>query len=175
MKNEKYRVNYDTGKRNLQLKIDEIFAERVIPADDSVRLLEEMMEGMEYTARMRAYKRTGRRPATNPVTMMKVVVYASMEGNYTSRGIAASCARDINYIWPLNGESAPNHSEIAWFRSKRLTECGEEFFSQLIEKLSELSEIKYAHLFVDGTKIEANANTYTFVWKKSVGKPFHSG
>ncbi len=33
-----------------------------------------------------------------------------------------------------------------------------------------MGEIKYEHLFVDGTKIEANANKYTFVWKKSVGK-----
>ena len=31
-------------------------------------------------------------------------------------------------------------------------------------------EIRYEHLFVDGTKIEANANKYSFVWKKSVTK-----
>ena len=38
---KKYRVNYDTERRNVQLKIDEIFAEKIIPADDSVRLLDE--------------------------------------------------------------------------------------------------------------------------------------
>lgn len=154
----------------MQLKMDEIFAEKVIPADDSVRLLDEMMEGMDYTSLWRAYKRTGRRPATNPVTMLKIVVYANMEGVTSSRAIASACSRDINYIWLLNGEKAPNHSEIARFRSKRLTECGEELFYQLVEKLHELGEIQYEHLFVDGTKIEANANKYSFVWKKSTTK-----
>jgi transposase len=66
--------------------------------------------------------------------MLKILVYASMESNYASRGIASACNRDINYIWLLNGEKAPNHSEIARFRSKRLAECGEELFYQLVEK-----------------------------------------
>ena len=33
-----------------------------------------------------------------------------------------------------------------------------------------MGEINYEHLFVDGTKIEANANKYSFVWKKSITK-----
>jgi len=33
-----------------------------------------------------------------------------------------------------------------------------------------MGEIKFEHLFVDGTKIEANANKYSFVWKKSTTK-----
>jgi transposase len=170
MKNKKHRVNYGTEKRNVQLKIDEIVAERLIPADDSVRLLDEIIEEMDYTPLMRAYKRTGRRPATNPVTMLKIVVYAIMQGIFSSRAIASACRRDINFIWLLNGEDAPNHSEIARFRSKRLPECGEELFYQLVKRLHKLDEIKYEHLFMDGTKIEANANKYSFVWQKSTTK-----
>jgi transposase len=168
--NKKYRVNYDTGKREVQLQIDEIIAERVILADDSVRLLDQTIEEMDMSTLWRAYKRTGRPPATNPVTLLKVLVYAIMQGIYSSRAIAKVCGRDINFIWLLNGAAAPNHNEIARFRSKRLTECGEELFYQLVEKLHCLGEIKYEHLFVDGTKLEANANKYSFVWKKSTTK-----
>lgn len=39
-----------------------------------------------------------------------------------------------------------------------------------MKKLSSLGEIKFEHLFVDGTKIEANANKYSFVWRKSTNK-----
>jgi transposase len=170
MKNKKHRVNYGTEKRNVQLKIDEMVAEKIIPADDSVRLLDELIEEMDYAPLMRAYKRTGRRPATNPVTMLKIMVYAIMEGIFSSRAISTACKRDINFIWLLNGEKAPNHSEISRFRGKRLPECMEELFYQLVEKLSALGEIKYEHLFVDGTKLEANANKYSFVWKKSTTK-----
>ncbi len=165
-----HRVHYGTKKRNVQLKLDEFFAEKIIPADDSVRLLDEIMEEMDETPLWRAYQRTGRRPATNPVTMLKLMVYASMQGIFSSRAIAMACKRDINFIWLLNGKKAPNHSEIARFRSKRLTKCGEELFYQLVKKLANLSEIKFEHLFVDGTKLEANANKYSFVWKKSTTK-----
>lgn len=58
----------------MQLKIYEAFAERVIPADDSVRFLDDLMGEMNYTLLMRTYKRTGRCPAINPVTMMKLAV-----------------------------------------------------------------------------------------------------
>jgi transposase len=170
MKNKQYHNYYGTGNRNLQLKIDEVFAEKIIPADDSVRLLNETIEGMEHASLWRAYKRTGRRPATNPVTMLKILVYAVMERIYSSRAIASACQRDINFIWLLNGERAPNHSEIARFRGNRLPKFGEEFFYQMVEKLSDMGEINYEHLFADGTKIEANANKYSFVWKKSTTK-----
>ena len=33
-----------------------------------------------------------------------------------------------------------------------------------------MGEVKFKNLFVDGTKIEAYANKYTFVWKKAVEK-----
>lgn len=94
------------ANRNVQLKIDEMVAEKMIPADDRVRLLDEIMEEMDYTPLMRAYKRTGRRPATNPVTMLKILVYAVMQGIYSSRDIAMACRRDINFIWLLNGAKA---------------------------------------------------------------------
>ena len=154
----------------MQERIDEVFAEKVIPADDSVRLLDQIVEEMDLASLMRAYKRTGRKPATSPVTMLKIVLYSYMQGIYSSRGIALACVRDINFIWLLDGAQAPNHNEIARFRSQRLTECGEELFYQFVRRLYEKGEIRYEHLFVDGTKLEANANKYSFVWKKSTTK-----
>src|SRR5665647_1957087 len=88
MQKQIHRVHYGTKKRNVQLKIDEFFAEKIIPADDSVRLLDEIMEEMDETPLWRAYQRTGRRSATNPVTMLKLMVYASMQGIFSSRAIA---------------------------------------------------------------------------------------
>ena len=154
----------------MQLKIDESFAERYIPANDSVRLLDRVVEEMDLSALMRAYDSHGRPPATPPRTMLKVVLYAAMEHSYSSRKIKSSCERDMNYIWLLNGAPAPSHFEIARFRSKRLAECADELFSQLVHHLHGIGEITFEHLFVDGTKIEANANKYSFVWKKSTNK-----
>ena len=154
----------------MQLLIDERFAEKVIPANDSVRLLDRIVEEMDLSELERAYDVRGRKPATEPSIMLKILLYANMENIYSSRRIQASCQRDINYIWLLNGAPAPSYHEIARFRSRRMTQCAEELLFQLVEKLSDYGEIKYEHLFVDGTKIEANANKYSFVWKKSTTK-----
>ena len=72
----------------MQVKMDEFEAEERIPANDSVRLLDEMVEEMDLRVLKRAYKRTGRGPATNPSTLLKIMLYGNMEGNYTSRGLA---------------------------------------------------------------------------------------
>ena len=154
----------------MQLKFDENVAERIIPADDSVRLLDQIVEEMDITPLMRAYECRGRKPATEPSTMLKILLYANMENIFSSREIEKACKRDINFIWLLNGAKAPNYHEISRFRSKRLSKCAEELFFDLVDKLHEIGEIKYEHLFVDGTKIEANANKYSFVWKKSTCK-----
>ena len=44
----------------------------------------------------------------------------------------------------------------------------EDMFYELVHLLKTEGEIEYEHLFVDWTKIEANANRYTFVWRKRV-------
>lgn len=46
----------------------------------------------------------------------------------------------------------------------------EEISNQLINLLIEQGEIDLKSIYIDGTKIEANANRYTFVWKKSILK-----
>ena len=93
--------NYRTFSRDVQLKIDENVAEKVIPADDSVRLLDQIVEEMDKTPLKRAYNRHGRRPATAPSTLLKILLYANMENIFSSRDIEKACKRDINFIWLL--------------------------------------------------------------------------
>lgn len=95
--------------------------------------------------------------------MLKIMLYADIEHIYSSRKINSFCVRDINYIWLLDGASAPSHFEIVWFRSKRLAECAEKLFGQSVKQLLEMGRTKYAYLFANGMEIEANANEYTFV------------
>ena len=76
-------------------------------------------------------------------------------------------------MWILQGEPVPDHSTIARFQNEKLTgviEDLEDLFYQLVEKLHEAGEVGFRNIFVDGTKIEANAGRYTFVWKKAVEK-----
>lgn len=40
----------------------------------------------------------------------------------------------------------------------------------MVKRLEKNGELSKEIVFIDGTKLEACANKYTFVWKKSVGK-----
>lgn len=93
-----------------------------------------------------------------------------MNGIYSSRDIEKACKNDIRFMWLLQEEPVPNHSTFARFQNERLAGVIEELFCQLVEKLCDLGEISYKNIFIDGTKIEANANRYTFVWAKAVEK-----
>jgi transposase len=52
---------------------------------------------MDLSSLKSTYKRLGRKPATTPVTLLKVMLYANMEGIYSSRDIKSACKRDINH------------------------------------------------------------------------------
>lgn len=169
MKQINLQADYTSGRGHIQLCLP-IDTETWIPVDDSVRLLERLLEELDYLELYRSYSFDGRKPAIAPKTMFKVLVYAYTQGVYSSREIERRCHRDLAFRWLLQGANVPDHNTIARFRRERLSTCAESLLTQLVERLADYGEIDFRHLFVDGTKIEANANRYTFVWQKATTK-----
>ena len=141
--------------------------ETIIPEDDSVRTLMRIAERMNYTKLSGAYERENPREAT-PKQMFLLVVLGYMEGKYSTRKIESACRTDTRFMWILGGKPVPDHTRISRFLQRISGEILEDLFYQVVHLLHEDGEIAYEHLFVDGTKIEANANRYTFVWRKRV-------
>ncbi|MER2182977.1 MAG: transposase, partial [Clostridia bacterium] len=140
--------------------------ETMIPSDDPVRLLSAFVEGMDLSELYHTYDRI-RKNQASPRQMFKIMVYAAMNGIFSSRDIETSCRRDINFMFLLEGMPAPDHATIARFISLHLSACSKDLLAETASKLLSLGEISGKTVFIDGTKIEANANKYTFVWKKS--------
>lgn len=65
-------------------------------------------------------------------------------------------------MWLLAGQKAPDHSTIARFRTGFLAHACEDLFYQMIRKLASMKELSMETVFIDGTKLEACANKYTF-------------
>ena len=93
-----------------------------------------------------------------------------MKRIYSSRAIEQACKENINFMFLLEGNKAPDHNTIARFRSKHFTVVKDQLMEELVKILIEQGEISLANVFIDGTKIEAYANRCTFVWKKWVLK-----
>ena len=142
--------------------------EKILPENDPVFKLVEICEQLDYGRLYKEYVRSWRK--INPATLFIILVYAYMRRIYSSRQIEEACRTDIRFMWILGDEVAPDHSTIARFQNERLIPVIEALFYQLIDKLIEMNEVSYTNVFVDGTKIEANANKYSFVWIKAVEK-----
>lgn len=125
---------------------------------------------MELTALYETYERMPSKKYATPAMMLKIMLYAYHEGICSTMDIEARCTHDINFRYLLEDRQAPDHSAIARFRSKHLSLCSDAIMSELNSILLRLGQIRDNEVFIDGTKIEANANKYTFVWKKSVTK-----
>ena len=141
----------------------------MIPDNDPVRLLNACVEGMDLSELYQTYTRVPKNLAT-PKQLFKIVAYAAMNGIYSSRKIEASCRQNINYMYLLEGKTAPDNATIARFISLHLAQCSKELMAESTWLLRRNGLISSEVVFIDGTKIEANANKYTFVWKKAVSK-----
>lgn len=165
----KYHKNYTEFGEPYQLVLP-LNLESLVSNDDSVRLLIHELEDLNYSLLYQAYSAKGRNPAVDPKTMFKILTYAYSQNIYSSRKIETACKRDINSMWLLAGQKAPDHSTIARFRTGFLADACEDLFYQMVRRLKQMNELSKETVFIDGTKLEACANKYTFVWKKSVGK-----
>lgn len=161
--------DYSKNGGYIQLSLP-IHTETLIPVDDSVRLIDQVLEEIDYRELYLTYSSEGRNPAVSPKTLFKIMVYAYSQHIYSSREIEKACKLNLAFIYLLRGEKAPDHNTIARFRKHHLESCAEGLLTQLVELLAASNEIQFENLFIDGTKIEANANKYSFVWRKVVEK-----
>lgn len=107
--------------------------------------------------------------AYHPQMLLKVIIYSYTQRIFSGREISKQLRENINYIW-LSGGNRPDFRTINRFRSTTMKSEVEKVFTEVLQLLIESKYVKLENYFLDGTKIEANANKFTFVWKKSTEK-----
>ena len=139
-----------------------------IPDDSPVRLLNTLLEELDYGELLCCYSSCGRKTKLDPVTIFKIIIYAMAEGIYSTREIADQCRKNMEYIWLMNGMYSPSHMVFERFFQRIPVKVIQRLAAQLVLNIFALEGIAPDELYIDGTKIEANANRYTAVWRKSV-------
>ena len=140
----------------------------LIDKDDVVFVLNDVIEQMNIDKILETYSPLGT-DSYHPKMMLKILMYGYIKKKYSSRQIAEAVQSDVKFIW-LAGGNKPTRNVINSFRKDKMKVILEDVFSELLVILEAKGYINSEEYFVDGTKIEANANKYTFVWKKSVEK-----
>ena len=142
--------------------------DELIPAGHIVRFINTALNGMKLDFLLRHYPGGGC-SSYHPVMMLKVLIYAYTQNIYSSRQIAKALRENVQFMW-ISGNNRPDFRTINRFRGTVLKETIETVFSTVLELLLEKGVVRFEEYFVDGTKIEADAGRYTFVWKKGVEK-----
>lgn len=153
---------YNMNQLNLPVSL-----ECMIPPKHQVRVVNHVIEEMRLDAVLVKYKGGGT-SSYHPKMLLKIILYGYTQKIRSSRQIAKAVNENIHFMW-LAGGNQPDFRTINRFRSDMKTII-EEVFQSLMFYLVTKGLIKLESYFLDGTKIEANANKYSFVWKKSTQK-----
>ena len=136
-----------------------------IAENDPVRVLNAVVDNLDLSVIESSYEGGGA-SSYNPRMLTKVVLYAYLQNVYSGRKMETLLRRDVNFMW-LSGMQTPDFNTINLFRKNRLSAVIDDIFTQVVKMLVDQKIISLDVQYVDGTKIEANANKYTFVWKRS--------
>lgn len=168
VKNTSSLTNYTLVNDTIQLRLN-FNTEIYIKDDVKLRLVKNIIERMNLSELKKVYSSFGRKPTVNPVTMLQIIIFCYSEGIFSSREIEKSCKYDLRIKYLLDTELPPDHSTINRFR-KKIQDLTPELLNQMVQILIEEKQIDLSSIYIDGTKIEAYANRYSFVWRGSIEK-----
>ena len=164
LKNLNYTTNYSTP---IQLKLP-VEIEKIIDLTDPVYTFREVMDHVDLGKYFAMKGSKEGRPRYDCEKLLKVILFAHMENGYPSlRDIEKFCKTDIRYLWLLDGMKAPTFKTIGNFMNEILVDSIEDIFRDMNKYIFAVENVDQTHLYIDGTKMEANANKYTWVWKKA--------
>lgn len=140
--------------------------EEMIPENHPVRVVNQVIDTIDMDSLMKKYKGGGC-SSYHPRLMLKVLIYGYLTNTYSSRKIEEALRQNVHFMW-LSGMQHPDHNTINRFRSDKLKDDLKEVFGKVVQLLIESGHVNLKEVYTDGTKIEANANRYTFVWGRAI-------
>jgi len=140
--------------------------EDFIDPNHPVRVVNQVIDTIDLDPLLAKYKGGGS-SSYHPRLMLKVLIYGYLTNTYSSRKIEEALRQNVYFMW-LSGMQYPDHNTINRFRSDRLKDVLKEVFGQVVHLLIESGHVNLKEVYLDGTKIEANANRYTFVWGRAI-------
>lgn len=137
-----------------------------ISDDDPVRKLSAILEEMDFSILLQVFSY---KTKVHPIRMFAIILYAYSRGIYSTRDIELACQENIKFRFLLQDSTLPDHSTISRFLNK-IEHLLPNLFEQFLKIIFEMENISTDTIYIDGTKIEAYSNRYSFVWRGYVEK-----
>ncbi|WP_185534030.1 IS1182 family transposase [Listeria booriae] len=160
-------INYNMDQLILPMDL-----ETMIPEYHVSRTIHQQVEAIPEID-IQKWQTAEGRPSYHPKMMLKVILYAYSQGVTSGRKIASMTQENIPMMW-LAGQQTPSYRTINRARiSPHFDILLKNMFVSFHTFAPKQQLISGEKMYVDGTKIEANANKYSFVWRKS-SERFHA-
>ena len=106
----------------------------------------------------------------NPVNMLKTVLFGFMTSGYCSlRELEDNCKVNLRFMYLMDRQT-PSYRTFGYFINEVLSDSIEQIFYDINKAIFEEEHVDLQHIYIDGSKFEANANKYSWVWKKATEK-----
>lgn len=155
-------MDYFTTEQGVLFYCYAIEAEQTEKLSQFLGLLES--SGIARVIREEMEKQTGGRPPYDPARMFATVLYGFAMGSPTLRQLEESCRYDLRFMYLMGGKT-PSYASFCNFINKVIKPHAEEVFTLVTDAIRRKFGLSFDDCYIDGTKMEADANKYKFVWK----------
>ena len=157
-------IHYNTNQTTLPLEISSF-----LPQDHLVFTIEKVVNTLE-DCHFHAFYHAFGRPSYHPKMLVSALLFAYSQGIFSGRKIEKMMIENLAMQY-LTGQLVVSYRTINRFRvAEGMEKLIRNLFIDLNLRLKMEELVTLDCLFIDGTKIEANANKYSFVWKKATEK-----
>lgn len=157
--------NYMNNYNAFQLSLPLDLGIKINPDDEVISFLK-ALEGVNLNKYLKRNECRGRKGYDN-VMLLKVVLFARMIGSGDLRSMESLCRHDIRFMY-ITQEETPSFMSFERLLKDYLIDDIDHIFFDICESIGNLMHIDRSIQYIDGTKIEANANKYTFVYKTRI-------
>ena len=148
-----------------------VFCADLLDICDPVLAFDRIMEEIDVGKYLKPEQSSSTgRPGYNRVNMLKTILFGFMDSGYASlRKLEDRCRVNIRYMYLMDNET-PSYRSFSYFINEELQDTVEDIFRAVMEHIRKQDRVDMEHIYIDGSKFEANANKYTWVWKKATEK-----
>ena len=148
-----------------------VFITDILDICDPVLAFDKIMEEIKIEKYLKPvpFGKIGR-PGYNRVNMLKTILFGFMDTGYASlRELEDRCKTNIRYMYLMDYET-PSYRSFSYFINEEIKGSAQDIFKAVMAYIEKVDHVDLQHLYIDGSKFEANANKYTWVWKKATEK-----
>ncbi|AXX74630.1 IS1182 family transposase [Limosilactobacillus reuteri] len=157
--------NYITGQTEFVLNYD-----YNVPKNHLVRLIDAFVDSIPQEILLEENVAVTGRPLSHPAVMLKILLFAYSRQTYSGRKIETLLEENLPMRWLARDHSYSYHTINNFRRSEHARNLIKRTFVYFTMALTDHGLIQNDAVFIDGTKVEADANKYSFTWRRAIEK-----